>query len=581
MAMTNIRTIIAQADISIWYQPVINLYTGETLGYEALCRGPAATPWFQPGPLFAAAQEAGLVPDLTRLIWRRILAGPPLPPGQRLFVNITTDELAQPEALLAQLEATRPDLINQLVLELPSRENACFAYNLLRRQLLTLRRRGLDLALDNVLSGASITCDIAQLRPSFIKTHLSLAHRLADNPFQGILLEAIQKAAAIAHAVLIVKGLEQEREVCATMRQGINYGQGFFLGTPAPSPLLPHTTVVASLARLKDYCRPLSPAADGKTLGDITESLPTVPPTTTVADIDHLFHTTGALGIVVLQDNFPVGLVMREKLYYHLSRLYGLPLYQRRSIDLIMDKNPLILDADMPIEKAAAIATARKQDTLYDYIIVIRRQEYAGVVSVMSLLNSMTRLQVDTARNANPLTGLPGNPVIEQRLKELVASNQPFAVLYIDLDHFKEYNDRYGFHQGDQALLFTARLCRRVLETVRPQGLQFFGHIGGDDFIIIVHPTYAEPLCQELIRSFDAQVPLLYTPEDRACGSIEVVNRQGQRCRVPIMSMSIAVLTNTYRTFASHLEISAVAAELKHYAKSRPGSVYVFDRRRQ
>lgn len=188
-----------------------------------------------------------------------------------------------------------------------------------------------------------------------------------------------------------------------------------------------------------------------------------------------------------------------------------------------------------------------------------------------------TLKRIDRNRNANPLTGLPGNMEIMRELDYRIEKNQQFAAIYADLDDFKAYNDVYGFLKGDIAIKLTADILR---DEARINDVNsFVGHIGGDDFIVIVNPAYAESVCNGIIEKFDRRIRALYSPDDLERGYIISHSRQGAETQFPILSISLAVVTNENKTFASYLEVSDIAAELKKKAKSMNGSVFIKDMR--
>ncbi|MBI5244578.1 MAG: response regulator [Elusimicrobia bacterium] len=182
--------------------------------------------------------------------------------------------------------------------------------------------------------------------------------------------------------------------------------------------------------------------------------------------------------------------------------------------------------------------------------------------------------------DANPLTRLPGNVMIENRIAEAVASARPFAVLYLDLNDFKAYNDHYGYDAGDRVIRATAKL---LVEVVREAGTgtDFLGHIGGDDFIIVTHPDSMEALCRRVVEGFDRLSPSFYPEEDRARGGILANDRQGRLIEHPLLSIAIGVCHNRQRRLVSYGQVSQICAELKEFAKQQdgPGSRFVIDRR--
>ncbi|MEZ4414600.1 MAG: diguanylate cyclase [Gemmatimonadota bacterium] len=179
--------------------------------------------------------------------------------------------------------------------------------------------------------------------------------------------------------------------------------------------------------------------------------------------------------------------------------------------------------------------------------------------------------------NVHPTTRLPGTVQIERDLAERMASGQMFAVCYADLDHFKEFNDRYGYASGDRVILLVSRILRDLVRVLAPGG--FVGHIGGDDFIFNVPLEYLEPCCDDILQVFDELIPYQYTEEDRQAGYFLGKDRRGSIHRIPLMTLSIGVVTNQFRRFTHTAEVSSLAGEMKTYAKSLPGSVYVVDRR--
>ena len=180
--------------------------------------------------------------------------------------------------------------------------------------------------------------------------------------------------------------------------------------------------------------------------------------------------------------------------------------------------------------------------------------------------------------DASPLTKLPGNTSIIHKIQDLIDREEDFALAYIDLDHFKSFNDKYGFSRGDEVLLMTARV---IVNTIRGfMGANtFVGHVGGDDFVFIVPPDKAENACRQVIDNFDSIVPHFYDQEDRARGAIHSLDRQGKEQIFPIMAISIAVVFNREGRLRHFGEASQIAMNLKKEAKKNPGSCYVMDKR--
>lgn len=181
-------------------------------------------------------------------------------------------------------------------------------------------------------------------------------------------------------------------------------------------------------------------------------------------------------------------------------------------------------------------------------------------------------------RDLSPLTGLPGNFRIAEELERRINAGGRVAVVYGDLDHFKAFNDHYGFMRGDNVIKFTAST---LLEAAAAVGdpTSFIGHVGGDDFIMVMDPDSAEAFCSHVVERFDDGILDFYDSHDAMRGYVEVIDRRGERHKFPVVSISLGVATNRKRSFTTEWEASAVASEMKEHAKSEPGSSYKIDRR--
>ena len=190
-------------------------------------------------------------------------------------------------------------------------------------------------------------------------------------------------------------------------------------------------------------------------------------------------------------------------------------------------------------------------------------------------------LWMRTERNVavHPSTRLPGTTEIEREIRRRLEAGGRFAVCYADLDHFKEYNDRYSYYDGDRVIHLLSRILHDVVRGLLGTD-GFVGHIGGDDFIFVTSLDDYPLVCAEILAVFDELITLQYSDQDRRAGYFFGKDRRGQLHRVPLMTLSIGVVTNQHRNFSHPAEVSELATEMKSYAKSLPGSVFVADRRR-
>ena len=254
---------------------------------------------------------------------------------------------------------------------------------------------------------------------------------------------------------------------------------------------------------------------------------------------------------------------------YLMPGLTGPEVCQRLKQDTVLRHVPIIM----------LTGKSETQDKVYginagadDYLVKpFEPQEF--LARVRMVLRRTTR-----DLDANPLTRLPGNASIQQELERRIAAGLPFAVCYIDLNRFKAFNDHYGFKRGDEVIQRTGAVLLACSKTDgSPQ--DFVGHIGGDDFLLITAAARADGLCEAIIRAFDAMVLPLHDEADRTRGYLLHHNRRGQAVNVPLLSVSIALVTNADRRFLHPGHIAKVGAELKAYAKQFDRSLYVKERR--
>ena len=260
----------------------------------------------------------------------------------------------------------------------------------------------------------------------------------------------------------------------------------------------------------------------------------------------------------------------------------------------------VILDYMMPGITGPQLCEQLKQDVMLRHVPIIMLTGKSEIQDKIHGINAgaddyvvkpfdpkelLARVQMVLRRtsrdlDANPLTKLPGNLSIQQELEHRIAGGKSMAVCYVDLDRFKAFNDHYGFKRGDEVIQQTAsvlinatRLCGEADD--------FVGHIGGDDFIVMTTVGRSEQICEAIIKAFDAMVLGLYDEEDRKRGYFVHRDRKDQEVKIPLLSVSIALVTNEGRALTHPGEVAKIGAELKAYAKQFDRSLYVKERRQQ
>ena len=266
---------------------------------------------------------------------------------------------------------------------------------------------------------------------------------------------------------------------------------------------------------------------------------------------------------------------------------------EREVVDLILlssDMEPL--NGKMPIQiirsrshlMAVPVIMITEEHKLTELMLGHEKGFDDFLVKPFSPLVLQLRVNLNIAKTmehveANALTHLPGNHAIEKIVLRKIQANEKFSVLYIDINNFKAFNDHYSFQKGDDVILQTARLLVTTSHAVARDGECFIGHIGGDDFIVVLPVELEEIFARQFIDDFDRIIPTYYSRADRDAGFIRVENRRSKMENFPLMSCSVAGCTNIYRNYASLREIAQDASEVKTFLKTQPGSHYLQDRR--
>lgn len=570
------------------FQPIVDLMTGEAIGYEVLSRGVGAVQ--APHVLFSKARVEGVTWELERACWtaavRRIATLPLENRRVPFFFNVGPEVLSDPrfgDGSTLELLARHGMSPRQIVLEIT--ETSTFAdSDQLQRLTRQYMGHGFGIALDDFGAGHSGLVTLVHSAPHFIKLDQALVRDIHRHSYRQHLVKSLVAFASSVDSTLIAEGVETWDELAVLLRLGIRHAQGFLLARPANDPPSPSSEFQL---RRRDAIRELHFQHDeeDETVGGIVIRRLCVDTSMTTEELDRLFRRTPGLDHVVIVDgDQPRALVTRHHFYSKTAGPFGYPLMQKKPAELTRNEQPLMVEDSMSITALAKVAMERAPEALYDPVVVLDSQRrLLGTVTMKQLIARATELEVRTATGANPLTQLPGNRMIERWIRQVLQSSG-YAVIYGDLDHFKEYNDRYGFLQGDKLIRLTARVLSESLHLLPPGS--HLGHVGGDDFVIVcpgeVEPEALESIC----RRFDEEKRVLFDPVDLAQGYFEATDRKGASVRVPLVTLSLAVLDSRKMGGDVHpASLSGMAASLKKKVKeladSTRASAFMFERRAQ
>jgi len=580
--MTPLREIIEQRRLNALFQPIIDLKSGEFLGFEGLIRGPADSPLHSPINLFGAAAQQDLQLELEMLARQTVLeAFAKLNLPGNLFLNVSPQTMTHPSFKNGQtLEFLRQLGIapERVIIEITENQPT-FDFEGMRSALLHYRSMGFKIAIDDLGEGFSSLRLWSELRPEFIKIDMHFVQGVDRDPIKLQFLKSIQHIAESCGTHVIAEGVETEAELRVVKDIGIALGQGYFIARPSPTPPLLASTETGSIINSSNIA--IFPLAETHQRSQtaayklLTYVEPVLPETLN----DHVFerfNINPALRIIpVVKAGKPLGIINRYQFIDRFAKPYQRELMGKKPCEGLIQGEPLLVEKSMPIEELSHFLAEADSRHFADGFIITENGRYIGVASGQDLLRELTQMQLEAARYANPLTLLPGNVPINEHIERLLRANSSFVACYCDLDHFKPFNDNYSYRKGDEMIQLTGR----VLNWACDPKLDFIGHIGGDDFILLMQSRDWKTRCEQSLRSFEQATELMFREEHLAAGGYSSEGRDGTIKFHPLTSLSIGAIQVSPGQFMSHHEVSAAMSDAKKMAKKISGNSLFVEQR--
>ncbi|WP_182302074.1 GGDEF domain-containing protein [Cohnella cholangitidis] len=568
LPLTEYPSLSADSDFKVRYLPIVSLLDGSLYGFEAIPVRKNGGARMNLKEFYENADQEGRLFEVDRRFREAAIRGFPSRNGDvKLFLPVPSkiifDPRLYPGSTLRRIEAAnlRPEHVVLVMVGGEDEQGVT-----MKAALSHYRNQGFRIALSGIMPSFASLRRMVDMHPDYAQLNVGWISGKGLDPVEESMLQGLIALTRKEQIVLIASGLDQEGLLPALVASGMNYAQGKWLdrGVEDRMVLAPEIQT-----RIRSEVNRRYQGATG-TLSELVEPVKTMSRDISVSEVSRHFelHREGQ-GIVITDNGRPIGLVMKEKLHQLLSGQFGLPLYWSRSVGKIMDAHPMIVDESITVDQASQMAMAREPDKLYDAVIVTRDGLVTGITSIRSMLEWITQSRMTDAQWANPLTGLPGNEPIHRELVRRLAEGRPFAVLYADLDHFKWYNDQYGFHKGDEVIRFTGET---LLDTVRTQTNAecFVGHIGGDDFIVVSSGSDPAEMAREVINRFERGIGA-YT--GKYVGP--VLDRSGRPLEATGLSLSLSLLLCQSTAGWTPDALSERAALLKKKAKQLSGNALV------
>ena len=530
------------------YQPIVNIHTGQTLGFEALLRGWREAGFGSINELFNLAYSETVLYSLD-LHLRETAAADMF--GRRdfsalkLFYNLDNRVLEMPDYDQGNTET----IIDGYSI---GRSNICFEisekhefanYQSTHSVLSEYKNRNYRIAIDDFGSGYSGLTLLYHSEPDYIKIDRFFIANINSDSRKKFFVSNVVNLAHMTGIAVIAEGIETEEEFYVCREIGCDYAQGYLIQRPQsdPSRML---LCYPGVRRLAGKQARRSGGDQNLIRREMTESVP-LPLSATAEEVLEYFKKDGdtVLCPVVNGSGEPLGLLRESDLKKYVYSPYGISILQHKSsaegLECLIKKVP-VMEIYNPIEKIIELYSLNES---IDGVIITETGRYKGILDSNAIIRILGEKKISTARDQNPLSGLPGNASINAYLSELGDSPaQDRLLAYFDLDNFKPFNDIYGFRQGDRII----RLFADILQESSPVKKDFIGHIGGDDFFVgFLSGSGDEELKKEIIRiigRFGDDVRPFYKEEHLEQNCIYAKGRNGRRQKFPILTVSAALI---------------------------------------
>lgn len=563
-------SILAEQKLETHFQAIVSLSRRALYGYEGLIRGPSDSALHSPEKLFSVAQCYGRHDELDFLCRETIIRQfvELNLPGQ-LFLNINPSTLMSSgyrrgmTALYLRKYGLNP---NRIVIEITETQ-PIEDFQLIGAALQHYRGEGFIIALDDLGAGYAGLKLWSELRPDFVKVDRHFISGIDTDNVKRQFVKHIVEISRSTNCTVIAEGIETEAEYATVRKLGADFAQGYYFARPQADPVrrLSPDLFRNGLAR---------PSARSKNqVGSLLKPMSAVESTCTVNQATEIFMRSSEIhALAVLVDKQPMGILIRSRFMEMIAHRYGRELHGKKPVYVVAEKNVLVFDIATSLEVVSKRLT-HAMDAYVDEFILVEDGELCGKGTLLDLLQAITQRQIETARYANPLTMLPGNVPIMQEIHCRLDNKRGFAVVYCDLDNFKTYNDAYGFATGDEIILAFGKLLSANCSSSE----NFVGHIGGDDFIVVMDLEGWQEKCQKILRDFRKDIQRRYRIHNACSDTCDTARTGEASFGRPLITLSMGAVVVVDADFPlTYEDISTAVSLAKSRAKRVDDDALVF-----
>jgi diguanylate cyclase (GGDEF)-like protein len=562
-----VKDILKQHNITSWYQPIVNIESRELLGWEAFSRGLETKQGLATPAMFDTAAEAGILKPFDMMcIHNAASCFEQLQLGPKLFINLSNEMLiaiSRVKKQVGKMISNNAIPPTRMVLEINASQNTVALIEATK----FFHELGFEIAIDhlsgieNIGENKELHSLWEELSPDYIKLDRAYIQGINGSASKQKLVKEVVAVARALGTTLIAEGVETYKELKKLYELGIHHVQGYLIQKPELAPLPPN------LDHLIEH-KLFSETNQSSLASDLVISKSSVQVKALVNDVFDMFENNVYLNSIAVLDDLSVeGMIYRRPFMLKYAKKQRREVVQQKKVSNVMTKHFLKVDAHQRIEQVSRLVTTRAQISEEHDFVIVSENHFLGIGTVIDLLRKVTQLRVRPDHQENLLTMLPGNTPIGACVNELLEKGAHFSIALLDLSNFKVFNNHYSHVVGDQVLMMFAEILRRHLKL----GANFAGHIGGDDFVLVMPSDNCLSLLRSIFSEFKHKISRFYSDKDIEHGGIQKTDIKGNKELIGFISLSAGVMSVKNEYYDSFHKLLAKLIRLKPLTKNDQG----------